>query len=714
MSISFYFRVSLLAWILTLFACLSGQEDNTLFKDLMIVDYWNKKQNDRLPVFYDHSLQGGYIAMPSARMGRAGELGLGYAYAPPYYQYNLRCQLFSHFEVTGNYRIFKGVDDPILSPLGFGDLSDKGANLKFAFVLPEDSQYRLPGVAIGYSDFIGTQNFKAKYIVLTQVFRDYNLELSVGFGKHRIKGWFGGLHWIPFHSSSWTYLQGLCFAAEYDATPYRDAAIERHPKGRVKKSPFNIGLKYRLWDHFDCSLSYIRGDALAVSASCFYNLGCFEGILPKIDNCLPYTAPADTEPLGLLRPTDMLAQELAFAFERQGFGVLCIQLGYDDTMQKILRLRIENLTYRDQCAEQEQFNALMLRLIPDDIDQVIICVESEGLPIQEYLYRMEYVRMHASEEISIYELDVITKIREVTYPDACCFGELLACHREAWNLEVYPKTLSFFGSSRGKFKYALGLHVALNGFLFGDIYYSLLVGKIFWTNMHHLTGVDRLNPSQLINVRTDIVEYYKQRGITLDEAYLQKNWNLGKGWFSKLALGIFEEEYGGVAGQLLFYPLGSNLAIGAEGAWFKKRTYKGVGFTNKARKLKGFIPTWHAFYGKQVFLDLYTTFPECEMDVKLMVGKFLANDYGARLEVARYFSSGLKITIWYTRTNANDKINGQTYHDKGIAFTMPLDIFYTYSERSHFGYGMSAWLRDSGVIACTGMDLYNIVHDQRK
>ncbi len=200
-----------LALVITLFFYpLNAEMESDLFKDLMIVDYWNKRLNDRLPVFYDHSLQGGYINMPSARMSTSGEIGLGYAYAPPYIRYNLRCQLFSNLEVTGNYNVFKGVDDPILTPLGFGDLSDKGANLKFAFILPEDSDYRMPGVAVGYSDFIGTQNFKSKYIVLTQVILKYNLELSLGFGKHRIKKWFGGLHWMPFRNLSCSYLQDFC------------------------------------------------------------------------------------------------------------------------------------------------------------------------------------------------------------------------------------------------------------------------------------------------------------------------------------------------------------------------------------------------------------------------------------------------------------------------------------------------------------------------
>lgn len=134
-----------------------------LFDDLLIVDYWNRRINDRMPIFFNHLLQGGYLNMPSARMGQEGEIGAGFSYVPPYHTYNLRFQVLDRLEISGNYRVFRGIRDPILSPYGFGDLSDKGANVKFAILKPEDSDYSLPGLAFGLEDFMGTSAFKARY-----------------------------------------------------------------------------------------------------------------------------------------------------------------------------------------------------------------------------------------------------------------------------------------------------------------------------------------------------------------------------------------------------------------------------------------------------------------------------------------------------------------------------------------------------------------------
>jgi len=262
---------SLLPLVLMAELGLGGYESD-LEDDLMIVEWVNCKLNDRMPVYFNHLLYGGYWNMPSSRMGNAGEIGAGWSKVPPYENFNLRFQLFKHVELSGNYRVFQGVDDPALSEHGFGDFSDKGANVKFAFWFPEDSDYTLPGFAVGWEDFIGTKAFEARYAVLTQVFPKWNLEMSLGYGDMRIHGWFGGATWVPFRKSCNRYLKDFAFVAEYDAIPYESADREPHPDGRSVSSPINFGVKYRLWDRIDCSASYVRGEKWAFSFSSFFPL----------------------------------------------------------------------------------------------------------------------------------------------------------------------------------------------------------------------------------------------------------------------------------------------------------------------------------------------------------------------------------------------------------------------------------------------------------
>lgn len=707
-----YFRLVLFLLSLPLFftgvyaQTLSGDD---LMRDLLIVDYWNQRLNERMPVFYNHLLQGGYFAMPSARMGQEGELGVGYTWARPYVNYNLRVQLVKFLEISGDYRIFRGVDDPILTPLGFGDLSDKGVNVKFSPFTPEDSDYELPGIAIGFEDFVGTKGFYARYIALTKVFLDAHLEVTLGYGQKRIRGFFGGATWMPWLRCQNRFFKDIAFSAEYDATPYRDETIERHPKGRKQKSPFNFGVKWRLWDHVDLSLSYIRGTNVAFAASTFYNFGDTDGFLLKVDDPLPFTTTVNPQP----GPTDLLVLELLNPFEEQGFSILGAWLSYDPCRQKILRLKVINHYYLDLDDVLERLHNLLRGLIPDDISKVVVVLEGDAFPLQEHHFDMQVERDYEAGEKSLYELYLLTPMKEANPPDPCTSTHIYHKDLETWNLEILPRTNTLFGSSQGKFKYSLGIGVGVNGFLFNELYYSTLFGYSVFNNFGHLKGIDHLNPSQLINVRTDIIKYYTQPGVSVDEAYLQKNWNLGKGWFARIAAGLFEIEYGGIAAEILYMPINQCWAIGVDGAYLRKRTYKGVGFTTHARRLHGHHPERVHFIPRQYFLNLYYEWPEAQVSFKIKMGRFLAKDYGARFELTRYFESGLRLYAWYTVTNGHDRINGSTYYDKGVGFSMPLDIFYTRSVRDRWGYGMAAWLRDVGAIADSGNPLYEMINEFR-
>jgi len=684
-----------------------------LFQDLLIVDYWNRRASERFPVAYNHLLQGGYFSMPSARMGCEGEVGFGYAQLPPYRHWNIRCQLTPFLELTGNYRVFRGVTDIALTRFGFGDFSDKGANFKLALFSPEDSSYQLPGFAFGMEDVLGTRAFKNFYFILTQVFPDYNIEASLGWGHERIRGFFGAAAWYPFRRSRCSLFSDLSLVIEYDAIPYHSRHIEKHPKGRIKKTAINGGLKWRLWDHWDFSASYIRGNALAFSASTFFNPGETVGLLPKKDDPLPYCGPTIVEPLGQLRSEQRVACDLLLELRRQQFDVLHVYLGYDNCDVKALRIHIANDTYRSEQQVKERLDALLARLIPNNIDAVSIVIEGEGFAIHEYRYNMAFVRKYAQKQMGSYELGLLSPMREV---DLSADGEMATIFCQAlprFSAAFYPKTETFFGSSRGKFKYALGVTAAFEGYLFYDLFWSLQLGWLPFANLYSLKDVDRINPSQLINVRTDVIRYYQNKEVTLDEAYLQKSWNLGKGWFSRCSAGYFEMAYGGIAGQLLYYPVGSRWAFGLEGAAVKKRRYRGIAFATKIRKLKHTRPTYQHFFGSQFFADAYYHLKEANLDLKMQTGKFLARDWGVRWELIRYFKSGLEVTLWYTLTNGHDTVNGKRYFDKGIAFSMPIDMFYTRSLKERWGYGLSAWLRDVGAQAATGRDLYEAIRSER-
>jgi hypothetical protein len=207
--------------------------------------------------------------------------------------------------------------------------------------------------------------------------------------------------------------------------------------------------------------------------------------------------------------------------------------------------------------------------------------------------------------------------------------------------------------------------------------------------------------------------YYQSHSVSVEVAYLQKGWHLGKGVFCRLAAGDFEPAYGGVASELLYYPAGSDFAIGAEGAGVLKRHYHGVKFTHHVRESKHGHITHRHFVGYQYFLNLYYNFQPLHTYMRVSAGSFLARDIGVRTEVTRYFRSGMTFSLWYTFTNGHDVVNGKTYYDKGFSFYIPFDMFLKQSSRQYLGYAMSAWLRDVGAQAATGKTLYTTISEER-
>ncbi len=678
--------------------------------DLELVHQIDCDLCDRVPVTYNNILMGGYFNMPSALMGEVGELRMGYSSVPPYRNYNVAFQLLSRMELSGTYRVMGGVADPILSPWGYGDATDRGLNVKFAIMTAADTDGVWPAVSIGFDDFAGTRGFASQYIVATYASKRWDFEASLGWGDQRIHGFFGGINWMPLRKVCNPYFQNLTFTAEYDAIHYR---LERPPHGRDFRTRFNLGMKYRLWNLIDFSASYIRGREFSWALSFNYNLGSTCGFLPKCDDLQPYCAPVISEPISCRRPVDTLVSDLIYPFQRQGLRILECGIYENGCGETVLRLRVFNECYLLEYRIRQQLEHLLAYLTPSNMDYVEVVMESAGFPVHTYRFRGEALDLAREHLICPYAMTVMTPLCEVTCPPRN-YLRLFEQPRELFCPFIAPKTQFLFGSSRGKFKSAWGVSLGSTGFLTHGLQYRITLGYLFYSNIPKEALFDCMNPSQLPNVQTDLLQYYREGPITLDQAYLQKIWNVGRGLFARGTVGYFSPQYAGVGGEVIFYPVNSVAAIGAHGAQlFNRRPYS-LGFTSTIRQMKGYTAMQVPFHGYQYFLDFYYRLLVCETDFKISLGRFLAGDHGARFEAYHTYPSGLRVGAWFTYTDAHDKVNGKTYYDKGVFMSIPLDIFYTSSCRERWYEAISPWLRDCGYQAPVGDSLYQLIRDERE
>lgn len=705
-------RVMIFFFILP-FTLLGEQSFEEMMRALDSAAQIDRELHECFPQTFNHLLSSGYIMTHSARMSCGGDLGFGVAHVPPYLNWNVRVQPFSRLELSGNYRVFRGCEDPVLGPYGFGDYADRGANFACALFTPEESLYLLPGLSFGIDDFMGTKKFTTYYIVATQVMREWGLEASVGWGagqytKGPSRGFFGGFNWFPLWHCSNKWIRGIGVTGEFDPTNYHK---NPHPEGRVSHSPVNVGAKYVFSDFLELSASYIRGDAFAASGSVHYNWGKSLGFIPKIGDPLPYTAPLNTEPLGCYRPQQLMIQEINYALEGQGFQLTKAWITQCAEKQT-LWLRLMNCRYRQENTTRLRLQNLLATLTPENITDVVVIVEAFGLSCQQYTYNREWLVRYATRCMSPYEFDILTPRMEACTP----VGEMIFQRRyELWRSQLSPRFETFLGNARGKFKYDLGLKWSLEGFLPYRLFYEFQVSYTALSTLKGLADFDFFHPSQLPNVATDYINYRQQSAYTWDMLYLQRSWNFGRGCFGRLAGGYFQVNYAGVGGELLWYPARSCFAIGLEGAVVKKRRYAGFGFQSTLRQFEGETPVFHHYSTlQQYFLDFYFDFPAYCFFSKLSVGQFLARDVGVRLEATRYFENGVRISGWMAFTNASDMMHGQRYFNRGIALEIPFDLFYTCSNRRVWNYGMAAWLRDAGYSIPTGKSLFYILNRERR
>jgi hypothetical protein len=666
-----------------------------------------KENSDKtLPIIFNQLCQGGYFAMPSARMANSGNVAFGYSSSDPYKIIGVNLQYLQRLEISANFWIYKNILEGNFGKLGYGEDADRAANIKISILNQLDDFKIFPEISIGINDFYGSKRFNSKYIVLTKQYLNQNLELSLGFGRGRINGFFGGGAYFLFLKKN-KFVDTLSFFAEYDANNYKKNICE-HPKGKKVVFPVNVGLNLNFLKIFQATISSIRGDKFAGGINASYNLGQSKGLFPKFSDPIIY------KDYSYLKEDANFSNNLIKAFKDQGFDLVKISFFYDKNNEKNLFLKIVNLKYRNAEVSRLRIENILTYVSLEDYTNILVTIESDGLDLHQYFFKKNYLHNFSDKKIGLFELKALCPIQDVSFISNETNSKVLyERKKQLWVMTFQPKINAFFGSCKGKFKYDGGFLLCQEGFFFNQVYYNLQASYIIKSGSAQVGSRDVYNPSKIINVRSDFVKYYESNSFHFDTCYLQKNWNLKKALFLKIAFGYFEVAYAGSAFEFLYYPINSNIACSLEAANVFKRRYGGLGFQKKIRKWDNVIEKYENFIGLQYFVNLFYEIKPLDLTLKTTFGQFLAKDKGIKIEFMRYFKSGFEVSCWITFTNKHDYVNSKRYYDKGFEISIPLDLFMNKTSRKRFFLKMSEWQRDIGAKAKTGKQLYSIIHDER-
>ncbi len=200
----------------------------------------------------------------------------------------------------------------------------------------------------------------------------------------------------------------------------------------------------------------------------------------------------------------------------------------------------------------------------------------------------------------------------------------------------------------------------------------------------NLDGNIRKNNSKIEHVRSDLASYFKEKKHGFSKLLLEKRKTLTPQLHYRLFGGILEDMYSGIGGEVLFMPHDSRFATSLSAAYAKQRDFDGgLGLRDYD------VITGHA--------SLFWATPWYNYDAAVHVGRYLAKDVGATMEVRRTFDNGWSIGVWATLTDVPFDDFGEGSFDNGFYFQVPLGNQISGGVGSELRMGVRPIQRDGGA-----------------
>lgn len=331
--------------------------------------------------------------------------------------------------------------------------------------------------------------------------------------------------------------------------------------------------------------------------------------------------------------------------------------------------------------------------VPPEIEFISLVIVKDGLATNQVTLMRTDLEKAALGQKTLEEMMLNAEIKAVNYHQSKTI---------VYNRKTYPK-LDF--GIEPKLRQHIG---GGDNFYFWQVFGSVS-SRLNLTRKWSLSGTlgfDVANnfkkmetyPSNSIlpHVRSDIPRYIKDSKHWIDDLSINYITNLAPNWYARASGGIFEMMFAGFGGEILYRSSNRPFAVGLDVNRVRQRDYTGY-----FKMLDYQTTTGH--------LSFYNQWPVYNLETVVKIGRYLAKDQGATLEVSRKFDSGIIIGIFATKTNVSEEEFGEGSFDKGIFLTVPLDLFTT---RSTTGKGNFLWRplsRDGGQILAIPKPLYNVI-----
>lgn len=647
----------------------------------------------------------GLLQTPTARFADEGAFSFNANRTSPYSRYSISVTPLPWLEGTLRYTSLTNRRYGSESFSGDQSYKDKAFDAKLR--LWQES-YWLPQVAVGLVDMAGTGLFSSEYLVANKRFWDLDLSLGFGWGylgnradisnpfgslreDERAKGKSGGGN---FNTS--TYFSGpaaffggveyqtpwdrLRLKVEVDGNDYRNEPGD--PDFEPADSRVNLGAVFSVSPGIDITAGWERGNTAMVGITFRTNLKTGQMPTKFLDPEPERRHPLPAGVAGGHVDWADISQRLK---DNAGFAVEEIAV-----RDRELVVTGEQTTYRNEAEGVKRASRILDNSLGEDTyDWYTLVNKPRGMAVTQTRINPRTLRDYEENRTDIQGLRL---------------GMTNAAPSE-------KDSNTLFAAELDKFDWGLSLGYKQNmGGPDNFILYQFLarVNAEYRFNRNSWVrgslGVDLINnwdkfklegTSELPQVRTNVREYLTTSDVILEN--LQYTWTrqLHPDVYAMAYTGLLESMFGGVGGELMYRPYGSDWAVGMDANWVKQRGFRQDFSFRDYSTVTGHVST----YWQTGWWDILA---------KGSAGRYLAGDYGGTLDLSRRFDNGVTVGAWATRTNVLSEEYGEGSFDKGIYFTFPFDAFFARSTTSSGTLAWSSVTRDGGARLARYYQLYDM------
>lgn len=685
----------------------------------------------------------GLLQTPTARMRDDGVLGFGVSSQYPFEQAHAFLQVLPWMETTVRYtNVLTRSYGPLAVAYGNQQhYKDKSADVKMRLL--QEGPY-WPSVALGFQDIGGTGLFSSEYFVSSFHYYDFDFSFGLGWGRlgaggdipnpfgalgHHFRqprsvastnsstpgnlgvnrlftgnsvGPFGGIEWN-------TPIKHLKLQVEYDGNDYEHEALGLKI---AQATPINVGLSYEPLKGVQLGVGYERGNKLTAHVDFGMDLNRLLG-MPKVSDPRPPAvaspatpaapassggsvppAPADgtkviTAQPADIAPSDLQAFVLLLKSKLTDQGIEFVGMNYVPIRSEAV-VWFEQGKYRDPAKAAGRVARVLSNTAPPQVSQFVLVNVQSGVETYRVSVSRRDFQNAAAGNLDLSELLQKTV---VSGPEAGAVA-----HAQFIDDTRFPKFSwdtapalrqnvggpdQFFAS---QFWWRFDGSVAVTDHWSFDS----TIGINVWNNFDKL---QQPSNSLLPHVRSDIARYLKDGPNNLVRLETNYIWSPFNDIYARGSLGIFEEMYGGVAGEVLYRPFGRRWAVGLDVNYLRQRAFTQRFNFRNYKVMTGFA-------------TLYYEIPYYNILAQVTVGRYLAKDKGGTLDLSRQFANGVRCGLFATKTNVSSKQFGEGSFDKGLYISIPLDLFFTTSTRNVGTTAFRPLTRDGGQRAADGTQLY--------